>query len=263
MTAQALTLACVELAIKAGLAIKHQAQSLDIQHKQDNSPVTNADMASEKIILEGLSSIQGIQFPVLSEESHEAFQYTASKYWCVDPLDGTKDFIHKTGDYTVNIALMEKGKPILGVVHAPEINTTYFADESGAWKRVGEQTKPIQVGALDASQLTVLVSRFHSNQDLVDSLKSMPEVSLLARGSAVKVCVIADGKADIYPRTTPCHDWDIAAAHCILSAAGGEILDFKLEPLTYNQAQPWLLTGFVAVNNKNYDWKRFTDRIPT
>lgn len=259
MSALSLTLACVQLAQSAGDAIRQQQANLDIQQKTDDSPVTNADLASERIIMQGLAQLSSD--PILSEESFQDFQLSGDSYWCVDPLDGTRDFINNTGDYTVNIALMEKGQPVIGVVHLPHSNQTYFADHSGAYKSQNNVVKKLNVGKVNPKKLIALISRFHVKQSLIDCLRQYPEIELLARGSSLKVCSVAEGHADFYPRLTPCHDWDIAASHCILRAAGGEIFDLTLKPLAYNTAKPWLLNGLIAVNDTTHNWKPLVDNI--
>lgn len=261
MSLQDLTNACVEIAIEAGNAIEALAAEFEVHQKKDESPVTSADLASEQVILKGLSSLSE-KYPVLSEESHQDFELPAGRFWCVDPLDGTKDFIAKTGDYTVNIALMEDGQPIIGVVQAPHRGLTYFANPHGCWRRQGTEINPIKVRALNPHKFTALISRFHSNPKLVQALESMPEVELLNRGSAIKLCAIAEGSADVYPRLTPCFNWDIAAAHCVLRAAGGEIFNFNLGDFTYNDVHPWLLGPFIAVNDLNYNWQPFLEKLP-
>ncbi len=255
---------CIQIALEAGAAIEQNALSLEIEHKLDDSPVTNADLAADKIIHQGLLALSDIGhlYPILSEESEKGFKCPQGRYWCVDPLDGTRDFIHKTGDYTVNIALMENQQPILGVVHAPHSSVTYYASPDGGAKLCGHDVSPLHVRALDVNNMTALVSRFHPNKNLVRSLEDIEGLEILPRGSAIKFCEIAQGCADIYPRLTPCRNWDIAAAHCVLRAAGGEIFDMQLNEFVYKSKAPWLIQGLFAVSDKNYDWSDLISKLP-
>ena len=256
---------CVEIAIKAGEAIERIAKEpLDVKHKQDSSPVTQADLKSETLIKEAIQRLAGVGFdvPILSEESVDSFDAATDLYWCIDPLDGTKEFIHKTGDYTVNIALIQHGQPIIGVVHAPQAHVTYYAyPEGGAWKIGPKGAQQIQVRKPNPDHLTILLSRFHTDPKLLNLMKGIKGVELNQLGSAIKFCAIAEGRADLYPRLTPCRDWDVAAAHCVLRASGGEILNLDLQPIRYNKQDPWLIPGFLAVGSVDHPWESFASAL--
>lgn len=256
-----LALSCVEIAIEAGNAIELATEAFTVEQKADHSPVTTADLAADKIISKRLANLTP-NLAILSEESYESFQ-GGEDYWCVDPLDGTRDFIHKTGDYTVNIALFEKCVPVIGVVHAPHSHETYFASPEGAYKLVNDQPQKISVRANESDNLVALISRFHPNPNLVKILESIPNLDLMQRGSAIKLCKVADGSADIYPRLSPCKIWDIAAAHCILKAAGGELVTLQNKPFDYRYlTSPWKITGFFAHNRSREDWHFLLDKFP-
>ncbi|MBU2097664.1 MAG: 3'(2'),5'-bisphosphate nucleotidase CysQ, partial [Gammaproteobacteria bacterium] len=203
--------------------------------------------------------------PVLSEESalsafDERRQWT--HYWLVDPLDGTKEFISRNGEFTVNIALIKHGQPVLGVVYVPVTGVTYAGVSDGsiqfAWCRTNTQVqRPLCARALPApeqwphSVLRVVASRRHGSDRLEDLLtgwrKKFADVQLVNIGSSLKICLIADGKADIYPRFAPTSEWDTAAAHAVLRAAGGEVVDDTLKPLVYNRKESILNPDFIAL----------------
>ncbi len=238
-------------AIQAGEAIlKIYDQDFEVETKADNSPLTAADKASHEIIVEALEKTP---YPVLSEES-AAVTYDERKgwgtYWLVDPLDGTKEFIKKNGEFTVNIALIENGVPVAGIVYVPVQDTLYVGSmdvEGGkpkAWKSVGCMAKSVDkliesAAVLSTSNfpqsteqraLRVVASKSHCNDETRDFIaqleKRYGEVELVSRGSSLKLCMVAEGSADIYPRIAPTMEWDTAAAHAVVCAAGGAVFEF-------------------------------------
>jgi len=237
-----------DIARDAGAAIMdiYQSNYFDVQKKADDSPLTKADLAAHNIICEGLRALD-IQYPVISEESSD-ISWAQRKHWCrywlVDPLDGTKEFIKRNDEFTVNIALIEKGVPILGVVYAPALDAMYTGErDRGAFLN----DKAISVATQEPETLRVVGSRSHPSQETTDWLDALGKpYEMLAVGSSLKFCLVAEGKADIYPRLGPTSEWDTAAAHAVLSAAGGEIKTLNGEPLLYNQKADYLNPHFIA-----------------
>ncbi|MFS8781825.1 3'(2'),5'-bisphosphate nucleotidase CysQ [Synechococcus sp. R6-6] len=236
------------LAEAAGQAILpfYRQKSLPIQLKADASPLTEADLAAHHLILQGLQELTpGI--PLLSEESSDipyAQRQGWRHFWLVDPLDGTREFIEGSGQFTVNIALVEAGIPILGVVHAPALGLTYAAAQKlGACKRertpscVHEQ--PIRTCPYAQEPLQVVASRSHSNPETEQFLERLRQrcgsLEVKSVGSALKLCLVAEGSAHLYPRFGPTLEWDTAAAQCIVEQAGGRVTDLAGDPLRYNK----------------------------
>ena len=214
----------------------------DVTTKADTSPLTEADLASQRRIAE-LARLTP-EIPLLSEESAEvpyATRRTWRSFWLVDPLDGTKEFVKRNGEFTVNIALIEGGRPVLGVVHAPDLNLTYAAaDGHGASRWEGDaEPEPIRTSAPESGRLTVVASRSHSNEAserFLERLRRDHPVDLTSKGSSLKICLVAEGSAHLYPRIGPTMEWDTAAAQVILEEAGGVMI--RLDgggPLRYNK----------------------------
>ncbi len=231
----------IEAAIQAGEAILEiYSQDFDIEIKSDNSPLTAADKASHEIIVQALETTP---YPVLSEES-KAISYEERKgwgtYWLVDPLDGTKEFIKKNGEFTVNIALVKEGAPIAGIVYVPVEHTLYLGTEQGALKAtqcagkqvqdILESAEPCRVSSQPSTPLRVVASKSHCNDETRKFIADLEEkygaVELVTRGSSLKLCMVAEGSADIYPRIAPTMEWDTAAAHAVVCAAGGQVFQF-------------------------------------
>ena len=234
----------------------------EIERKADNSPLTKADKAANRLITSALSVTP---FPILSEEGKEIAFAERSKWetlWIVDPLDGTKEFIKRNGEFTVNIALVEKGGPVLGVIYVPVRKELYFAASSvGAYKLVGIDSdsqpsmdemrqKAIRLPMSLAHQGTVVVaSRSHQSEEttaFIDNLRKQGKpVTLMSSGSSLKICLVAEGSADIYPRFAPTMEWDTAAGHAIARAAGCDIYQVDQKtPLRYNKEDlhnPWFI----------------------
>ncbi len=224
---------------------------LTVQYKEDQSPLTAADQASHRVIVAGLQQ-RWPDIPILSEEG-AALSYAERKdwrcFWLVDPLDGTKEFIKKNGEFTVNIALIENGRPTIGVVYAPALNRLYSGDRAGgAWVQCGEESPvPIAVRrTVDDDGLTVVMSRSHPSPELEDYLQGIKVKEALPVGSSLKLCVVAEGKADLYPRLGPTMEWDTAAGHAIVEAAGGTVQTPDGDVLLYNKEN--LLNPFFIVS---------------
>lgn len=219
----------------------YKKDNLFVDYKEDKSPLTIADKDSNRIICDLL----GEEFPILSEESKEV-PYENRKdweyFWMVDPLDGTKEFIKRNGEFTVNIALIHKDKPILGVVYAPDLDELYFAhDDLGSFCKY-KASEPINYSIVkcdvtDKSENTrVFFSRSHCNEVTQNYLDQFSEIEKMQMGSSLKFCKIASGEADLYPRFHPCMEWDTAASQIILEMAGGIIRNVENDrPLIYNK----------------------------
>lgn len=249
----------VALAREAGNAILEvYATDFDVQAKDDQSPLTHADMASHRIIDQGLRTLTpGV--PIISEESGlPAFEERVAwaRYWLIDPLDGTKEFVNRNGEFTVNIALIESHRPVLGVVHVPVTMKTYTGCE-GAGATVREKDgapQAIHVAPVSATPLRVVGSRSHRGASLDAFLEALGEVEMLPMGSSLKFCVVAEGGADIYPRLGPTSEWDTAAAQAVVEQAGGAVLQLDGIPLAYNAKQDILNPWFLVRGPGDRDW---------
>lgn len=245
----------IAIAENAGNAIMeiYQMKHAQIGLKTDQSPLTLADTAANKIIENGLKRLTP-EWPILSEEStipdykeRQGWQY----YWLVDPLDGTKEFISKNGEFTVNIALIEYGQPILGVVFAPAIDQCYFASKGeGAFLKTKDQTRAIQSRKELSSPPVIAVSRSHIDKETQALLNKIQAPQVLNMGSSLKLCLVAEGRVDCYPRLAPTMEWDTAAAHAILNEAGGCIIDTHGNPLFYNK-ECLINPNFIATEKSN------------
>ena len=229
-----------------------------IYEKQDTSPLTEADLAAHNVIVNALESVSDL--PILSEESADiAWDERKSwqSYWLVDPLDGTKEFIKKNGEFTVNIALIEDGKPTLGVVYAPALNKSYVGVVGeGAWTKVDGAFTPISARKHDGSEVWKIVgSRSHQSPEIQNLLAQLSgDTELVAMGSSLKLCLVAEGEAHLYPRLGPTSEWDTGAAHAVALAAGANVtvldpanpLDNNADALTYNQKESVLNPFFLV-----------------
>ncbi|MEW6168301.1 MAG: 3'(2'),5'-bisphosphate nucleotidase CysQ [Pseudomonadota bacterium] len=229
-----------------------------VGRKDDDSPLTQADLASHRAIVDGLAAIAP-EIPVLSEEGAEtpfATRGTWARYWLVDPLDGTKEFVKRNGEFTVNIALVEHHVPVLGVVYAPALNTVYAGARGlGALRILGKLREPLRTRA-SASRPTFVVTRSHRDATLDALLAKLPAHEAVSRGSSLKFCLVAEGSADLYPRTGPTSEWDTAAGQCVVECAGGEVLRLpELSPLRYNEKDSLLNPGFVVIGDPAAGWR--------
>ena len=249
----------VALAREAGDAILEvYATDCDVQSKDDESPLTQADLASHRCIVAGLEA-QTPELPIISEESGlPGFDERGrwSRYWLIDPLDGTKEFVNRNGEFTVNIALIEAGKPVFGVVHVPVQGKTYVGCEGhGAELRTGEQpAQKIRVADASASPVRVVGSRSHRGASLDAFIRNLGDCDLVPMGSSLKFCVVAEGGADVYPRLGPTSEWDTAAAHAVVEQAGGAVVTLDGKPMMYNQKEDILNPYFMVVGATDHDW---------
>lgn len=229
----------MELARQAGAAIlAHYRGHTEVGAKGDGSPITLADHAAERIIAEGLAGLDS-GTPVVSEEGAVpdwAVRQHWRRFWLVDPLDGTKEFIHRNGEFTVNIGLIEDGEPVLGVVYAPALDVLYGAAKgSGAWKEEagGPRERIFSHSPAPDAALTIVESRSHPSGELEEFLRSIRVGRRVSIGSSLKFCWVAEGKADLYPRLGPTMEWDVAAGDCIYRNAARD--GQNPSPLTYNK----------------------------
>ena len=237
--------------------------SVDI--KEDNTPLTEADLAANQCLIEGLTHLKP-RHPVISEESASVPYPIRSGWkscWVIDPLDGTKEFIKRNGEFTVNVALVFEQQPVLGVVYAPVLDVCYFAAEGcGAYKQIGEGTPAgIRVKGKLNSHLTVVGSRSHQSVPLMLFLSRLGAHELKSMGSSLKFCLVAEGTADLYPRIGPTSEWDTAAAHCIVKEAGGQVTDLSGQELRYNARESFLNPYFLDYGDRNADWCRYAEGI--
>lgn len=262
--------AACRVAGEAILAVYERSEGFEVDHKADDSPLTEADLAAHHVlvdVLEGL--LDGV--PVLSEESSlppysERSQW--QRYWIIDPLDGTKEFVKRSGEFTVNVALVDNGVPVLGVVHVPVLGVTYtglqVGGDAGAYKHTtaGMQpiaSRPMQGRGSVAEPVIVVASRSHGAGAVADLMQQVSQrlgqVNTNNMGSSLKLCLVAEGAADIYPRLAPTCEWDTAAAQAVVEAAGGRVVDTNHRTLRYNQKDEILNPYFLVLGDSGFDWK--------
>ncbi|MCF6288902.1 MAG: 3'(2'),5'-bisphosphate nucleotidase CysQ [Proteobacteria bacterium] len=248
-----------QTAHKAGNAILqiYQSADLGVVTKADDSPLTKADLAAHNVIVKDLTSITP-DIPILSEESADiSFTTRANwnKYWLVDPLDGTKEFIKRNGEFTVNIALIEEGKPVLSVVYVPVQDISYTAAKGyGAFKKSNQERIQIYTHKPARNIPIVVGSRSHISQDVQAYLVKLGNHEMTAMGSSLKFCLVAEGKADLYPRLGLTSEWDTAAAQCIVEQAGGAVVTLDKQPLLYNSKDSLLNPHFIVYGDAAREW---------
>ena len=263
----------VSIVKEAGDAIlKVYESDFEVENKADESPLTQADLAAHEVIIKGLNAVDP-DVPVISEESVPP-EYDVrrlwSRYWLVDPLDGTKEFVNRNGEFTVNIALIENHAPVWGIVGVPVQEKIYIGDvaQDRAKLLEADGAREIRGRAMrrDTDELVVVASRSHGGERLehyLDQLETKVEgMSRTPVGSSLKLCVMAAGEADCYPRLGPTSEWDIGAAHAVLRAAGGEVYQFNRAPLDYNAKESFLNPEFVAVADRDFDWWDLLPDVP-
>ena len=263
--------AATSIARDAGIRILEiYDRGFDVHTKGDGSPVTTADHRSHELIVEKLKALTP-DVPVLSEESSSEVveqRHEWSCYWLIDPLDGTKEFISRHGEFTVNISLIHDNRPVIGVVYTPVQKLLHWAWLGGsAFRQQGDdQAQTIEVKEYRNGAPLVVASRSHGRGNLEIFLESVEQsygaYELTSMGSALKICIVAEGKADVYPRLGPTSEWDTAAAHCVLVVAGGKITDCSGKPLLYNKdslLNPW----FIAYGRGQEDWSKHLAGLKT
>lgn len=252
----------VSLAIKAGARIlDFYRHGYDVEHKSDQTPLTQADIAAHEIIEEGLQALTP-DIPVLSEEG-EMVPFEIRKqwelYWLVDPLDGTQEFIRRNDEFTVNIALIKHGKPIMGLIHAPELEECYFASRGlGAYKKpTNKKPRLIRVKPHCRKSVVIAGSNSHPSEAFKQFVANVGDHIMLSMGSSLKSCMVAEGTADIYARLGPTSEWDTAAAQCIVEEAGGKLTDTNMQPLSYNTKDSLLNPHFFVFGDCSIDWSSY------
>jgi 3'(2'), 5'-bisphosphate nucleotidase len=249
----------VSLAIEAGKAILAVYETdFDVEKKADASPLTKADMASNRCIVKRLAGLTP-DIPVITEEAGlPEFEVRRKwrRYWLIDPLDGTKEFVSRNGEFTVNIALIDNGLPVLGVVHVPVAGKTYIgcAGYGAEVRETGRPARPIRVAASTAVPARVVGSRSHRGSTLDAFLEVLGEYEMHSMGSSLKFCVVAEGRADVYPRLGPTSEWDTAAAQAVVEQAGGAVLELDGKQLKYNTKSDILNPHFLVVGPRDRDW---------
>jgi 3'(2'), 5'-bisphosphate nucleotidase len=242
----------LKLAIAAGKAIltvyNDPKEDFDISIKADNSPLTKADKVAHKIIAKGLQSLYP-EIPLISEEGRNILfeeRRGWTRFWCVDPLDGTKEFIKRNGEFTVNIALIEQGLPVFGVIYAPVQDVLYFGDHKrGSWKQVpGQKAVPLRSN-VKTGNWTAVGSRSHAETAESEILAQYPVDNFIAIGSSLKFCMLAEGKAQIYLRKGPTMEWDTAAGQAIACFSGCSVETLEGKPMVYNK-QSLVNSGFLC-----------------
>ncbi|WP_105200368.1 MULTISPECIES: 3'(2'),5'-bisphosphate nucleotidase CysQ [unclassified Pseudoalteromonas] len=249
---------CIELAEQAGLAIMAIYRQPDIgrQVKADDTPVTKADLAANAVLVAGLQELAS-DIPIMSEETPIpplADRKHWSRYWLLDPMDGTGEFILQSGDFAVNIALVENNRPVLGVIHWPAKNITYYATyQHGAFKKSAKGIERISVA--QPGGLTLAVSRRQKLEAVSQYLNTTFDTVPLGSCS-LKACIVAEGKADCFMRIGPTGEWDTGASQVIVEEAGGSITDAEFNPLTYNQRESTENPDFIVMGHPDWEWQK-------
>ncbi|MBT8061668.1 MAG: 3'(2'),5'-bisphosphate nucleotidase CysQ [Xanthomonadales bacterium] len=250
--------ALIRIAAEAGDKILDvYGHDFDVAHKQDQSPLTEADLRSHRYICSALAELAP-DTPVMSEES-TGIDWEQRRRWpsyfLVDPLDGTREFVKRNGEFTVNIALIENHRPTAGIVHVPVSGECYAGSATlGSFKIVKGRRRPIRVRVPAATPLVVVGSRSHANPDLAQMLETLGPHQLVGMGSSLKFCLVAEGKADFYPRFGPTSEWDTAAAQAVVEAAGGQVIKLDGSPLDYNRKENILNPEFLVFGDASRDW---------
>jgi len=250
----------LNIAIDAGKEIlKIYKKNFNVDLKADNSPITEADINSNNLIKKRLIEIEK-NIPILTEESLVNWETRRvwNKYWLIDPLDGTKEFVNRNGEFTVNISLIENNLPIFGVIYAPEKSLLYYGiKNNGSYKLITQDNintlsefKKININNNTNSNIKIIGSRSHSNKDFqIWVEKNFSQYEVISIGSSLKLCFLAEGTADIYPRLGPTSEWDIAAGHIILEEAGGKLKSFDNTDILYNTKENIINPNFLAYGN--------------
>ncbi|WP_111976976.1 3'(2'),5'-bisphosphate nucleotidase CysQ [Algibacillus agarilyticus] len=250
------------IAQKAGLAILdiYNSGEFELEQKDDDSPVTSADYAANDILVAGLKALNP-HIPIISEETTAVtlqLRKQWNRYWLLDPMDGTQEFVSRSGDFAVNVALVENGWPVMGVIYWPTKDIFYYAIEGqGAFKQAKGKIKAISVRDVsnEPESIKLAVSRVQKKDTVTRYLFDNHHYEMVPLGSAsLKSCYIAEGKADCYLRVGPTGEWDTGASHCIIEEAGGRILDSEFNGLSYNKRNTFSNPDFMVLGNQNIDW---------
>ena len=250
-----------EIALKASQSIMdiYTRKEIALEKKEDGSPLTEADLTSHKILVEGLDNLD-LRISVLSEEGKSKHKLDDETFWLIDPLDGTKEFLNKNGDFTVNIALIDKGTPLMGIVSAPAKGELFKGILGiGAYKVNNSGQTEIKTKTLNKDLITVTVSRSHQTEKDKQALKSISknfnEIEIIEAGSSLKLCRVAEGLADIYCRMGPTYQWDIAAGQAVAEAAGGALKTLDGDDFFYTFDSEKKNPEFYCVGDSSFAWK--------
>ena len=249
----------------AGEIMEIYSRGFNIEQKDDRTPLTEADLAAHKTIVNGLSTLTP-DLPILSEESSTKTPFSErqnwQQYWLVDPLDGTREFIKRNGEFTVNIALIESQRAVLGVIVVPVTGVCYFGGQGvGAFKRDEQgHTENIKVRDLATDQAMVIAgSRSHGSPEFNRFIEKVDKYQLISIGSSLKSCLVAEGKADIYARLGPTSEWDTGAAQAVVEAAGGAVYTLDMKPLLYNSKESILNPHFLVIGDLSHPWQDYLE----
>ena len=252
-------------AVAAARILEVYRSPFEVARKPDASPLTEADLASHRTIVAGLRDLAPT-IPVLSEESGEidfATRSGWSRYWLVDPLDGTRDFVNGNDEFTVNIALIERHAPVLGVVAVPVTGAAYAAARNlGARRYDADGERELGVRQPATRPFRVAASRSHRDRRTEAFIRRLGRCAEVSIGSSLKFCLLAEGAIDIYPRFGPTCEWDTAAAQVVVEEAGGQVTDVELDPLRYNTGESLLNPHFLAFGDRTVDWREFIPADP-
>ncbi len=258
----------IELARTAGKAILdiYQRSEYTVVKKSDTSPLTEADLAANEILVHGIQAISTA--PIISEESPVPDQETRkewNRFWLIDPLDGTKEFINRTDEFSINIALIEDGKPIFGLIYAPVTDECFYGGEGRAYVKTGDNPpQPLKPTVIlkrlsQDSSLRVLGSKRHGAEQVALLCERLEErlapVQHVSVGSALKLAYLAAGRGELYPRFGSVSEWDIAAGHALLNAVGGELVSTQFEPIRYGLKPNLIVAGFFSFADSDFDWR--------
>ena len=250
----------LNITIDAGMEIlKIYDKEIIVNSKEDNSPITQADLNSNNLIINKLNKLDP-SIPILSEESLVAWDERKEwkQYWLVDPLDGTKEFINRNGEFTVNISLINNNNPVFGVIYAPVKSLLYYASQNNGSYKINtdknlnslDKFKKIQINKEKNLVIKIIGSRSHSNKEFEKWVaKKFIKYEVIGIGSSLKFCLLAEGEADVYPRLGPTSEWDIAAGHIILEEAGGKLKSIDNNEILYNTKEDILNPHFIAYGN--------------
>lgn len=251
--------AVLAIAVDAGREILEVYRTdFDVVRKDDASPLTEADLRAHRLIVAALAKLTP-EIPCLSEEAADipyATRAAWTRYWLIDPLDGTKEFVKKNGEFTVNIALVDRHEPVLGVVHAPVLDTSYLAARGVGAFVIRDGQRAVMHTRKTPPRPVLVVTKSHRDAALDEFLAHAPAHEQQSKGSSLKLCMVAEGVADFYPRTGPTSEWDTAAAHCVAEVAGATVLRLPdWQPLRYNTKDSLLNPGFVVIGDPAYGWR--------
>ncbi len=249
----------------------YRGSDFAVRSKADDSPLTEADLRAHRVIADGLKALHPV-LPILSEESTPppfAERQGWTRYWLVDPLDGTKEFIERNGEFTVNIALIEHGAPVLGLVGVPAQGVVFVGDCRGgktdAYRLDADGRTTLRTKPMRGDAIRVVASRRHGGERLAAYLETLGgrfRVSKVSVGSSLKLCILAEGGADLYPRLGPTSEWDIAAAHAVLRAAGGDLMRCDGGAMRYNAKESLLNPHFLAIADPAFPWRQLLPPTP-